>query len=185
MQQEPLLFTDTVMNNLKYARDGTTDAECIDAAKQADCDAFVQRLPQGYNTVLVDGGANLSQGQRQLLTIARAMLAQPRMLILDEATSNVDTRTEKVIQGALQKLQQGVTSFSIAHRLSTIKDCDKILVVDDGAIMEQGNHDQLMAKRGLYYNLYMAQYKGKITEVLDDIIAANERREKSGGANPA
>ena len=119
------------------------------------------------------------------VTIARAMLAQPRMLILDEATSNVDTRTEKVIQGALRKLQQGVTSFSIAHRLSTIKDCDKILVVDDGAIMEQGNHDQLMAKRGLYYNLYMAQYKGKITEVLDDIIAANERREKSGGANPA
>ncbi|MDO9033638.1 MAG: ABC transporter ATP-binding protein [Methanoregula sp.] len=185
VQQEPLLFTDTVMNNLKYARDGATDAECIEAAKQADCDAFVQRLPQGYNTVLVDGGANLSQGQRQLLTIARAMLAQPRMLILDEATSNVDTRTEKVIQGALRKLQQGVTSFSIAHRLSTIRDSDKILVVDDGAIVEQGNHDELMAKRGLYYNLYMAQYKGKITEVLDDIIAANERKSKSGGANPA
>jgi len=185
VQQEPLLFTDTVMNNLKYARDGVTDAECITAAKQADCDAFVQRLPQGYNTVLVDGGSNLSQGQRQLLTIARAMLAQPRMLILDEATSNVDTRTEKVIQGALRKLQEGVTSFSIAHRLSTIKDSNKILVVDGGAIVEQGNHDELMAKRGLYYSLYMAQYKGRITEVLDDIIAANERRNKTGGANPA
>ncbi|MEI7435064.1 MAG: ABC transporter ATP-binding protein [Methanomicrobiales archaeon] len=184
VQQEPLLFTDTVMNNLKYARDGATDEECVEASKKADCDTFVQRLPQGYDTVLVDGGANLSQGQRQLLTIARAMLAQPRMLILDEATSNVDTRTEKVIQGALRKLQEGVTSFSIAHRLSTIKDCDKILVVDDGAIVEQGNHDELMAKRGLYYSLYMAQYKGKITEVLDDIIAANERRNKSGGANP-
>lgn len=182
VQQEPLLFTDTVMNNLKYAREGATNEECIEAAKKADCDAFVQRLPQGYDTVLVDGGASLSQGQRQLLTIARAMIAQPRMLILDEATSNVDTRTEKVIQGALRKLQEGVTSFSIAHRLSTIKDCDKILVVDDGAIVEQGNHDQLMVKRGLYYNLYMAQYKGKITEVLDDIIAANERMKKSGGA---
>jgi len=185
VQQEPLLFTDTVMNNLKYAREGATNEECIEAAKKADCDAFVQRLPQGYDTVLVDGGASLSQGQRQLLTIARAMIAQPRMLILDEATSNVDTRTEKVIQGALRKLQEGVTSFSIAHRLSTIKDCDKILVVDDGAIVEQGNHEELMAKRGLYYNLYMAQYKGKITEVLDDIIAANERMKKSGGANPA
>ena len=185
VQQEPLLFTDTVMNNLKYARDGATDAECISAAKQADCDAFVQQLPRGYDTVLVDGGANLSQGQRQLLTIARAMLAQPRMLILDEATSNVDTRTEKVIQGALRKLQEGVTSFSIAHRLSTIKDSDKILVVDDGAIVEQGNHDELMAKRGLYYSLYMAQYKGRISEVLDDIIAANERKNKTGGAPPA
>ncbi|GAB6285840.1 MAG: ABC transporter ATP-binding protein [Methanoregula sp.] len=185
VQQEPLLFTDTVMNNLKYAREGATDEECITAAKQADCDAFVQRLPQGYNTVLVDGGSNLSQGQRQLLTIARAMLAQPRMLILDEATSNVDTRTEKVIQKALHKLQEGVTSFSIAHRLSTIKDSDKILVVDDGAIIEQGNHDELMAKRGLYYNLYMAQYKGKISEVLDDIIAANERMKKTGGATHA
>jgi ATP-binding cassette subfamily B protein len=185
VQQEPLLFTDTVMNNLKYAREGATNEECIEAAKKADCDAFVQRLPEGYDTVLVDGGASLSQGQRQLLTIARAMIAQPRMLILDEATSNVDTRTEKVIQGALRKLQEGVTSFSIAHRLSTIKDCDRILVVDDGAIVEQGNHDDLMAKRGLYYNLYMAQYKGKITEVLDDIIAANERMKKSGGADPA
>ncbi len=183
VQQEPLLFTDTVMNNLKYARDGATDAECIEAAKKADCDTFIQRLPQGYHTVLMDGGASLSQGQRQLLTIARAMLAQPRMLILDEATSNVDTRTEKVIQGALRKLQEGVTSFSIAHRLSTIRDCDKILVVDDGAIVEQGNHNELMAKRGLYYDLYMAQYKGRITEVMTDIIAANDRLSNTGGKN--
>ena len=179
--QEPILFTDTVLNNLKYARDGATDDECIAAAKDADCDEFVRRLPHGYDTVLVDGGANLSQGQRQLLTIARAMIAQPKMLILDEATSNVDTRTEKVIQGAIRKLQEGVTSFSIAHRLSTIKDSDKILVVDDGAIVEQGNHTQLMALRGLYYNLYMSQYKGKIAEVLDDIIAVNKET-ASGGA---
>jgi len=183
VQQEPLLFTDTVMNNLKYARDGATEEECIAAAKEADCDGFIQRLPQGYQTVLVDGGASLSQGQRQLLTIARAMIAQPRMLILDEATSNVDTRTEKVIQKALRKLQEGVTSFSIAHRLSTIKDSDKILVVDDGAIVEQGNHDALMAKRGLYYSLYMAQYKGRISEVMDDIIAANERTQKAKKEN--
>ncbi|PKL59905.1 MAG: multidrug ABC transporter ATP-binding protein [Methanomicrobiales archaeon HGW-Methanomicrobiales-4] len=177
--QEPILFTDTVMNNLKYAREGATNDECIAAAKAADCDEFVKRLPHGYDTVLIDGGANLSQGQRQLLTIARAMIAQPKMLILDEATSNVDTRTEKVIQGAIRKLQEGVTSFSIAHRLSTIKDSDKILVVDDGAIVEQGDHDHLMAMRGLYYNLYMSQYKGKIGEVLDDIIAINK---ESAGA---
>ena len=175
--QEPILFTDTVMNNLKYARDGATDDECIAAAKAADCDDFIKRLPQSYNTVLVDGGANLSQGQRQLLTIARAMIAKPKMLILDEATSNVDTRTEKVIQGAIRKLQEGVTSFSIAHRLSTIKDSDKILVVDAGEIVEQGNHDELMARRGLYYNLYMSQYKGKISEVLDDILIINKGSE--------
>lgn len=178
--QEPILFTDTVMNNLKYARDGATDDECIAASKAADCDEFIRRLPHGYDTILVDGGANLSQGQRQLLTIARAMIAKPKMLILDEATSNVDTRTEKVIQGAIRKLQEGVTSFSIAHRLSTIKDSDKILVVDAGTIVEQGNHDQLMAMRGLYYNLYMSQYKGKIAEVLDDIIAV-QKEASSGG----
>jgi len=177
--QEPILFSDTVMNNLKYARDGVTDEECIEAAKAADCHDYIMRLPQEYNTVLLDGGANLSQGQRQLLTIARAMLSKPKMLILDEATSNVDTRTEKVIQGALRRLQEGVTSFSIAHRLSTIKDSDKILVVDAGAIVEQGNHEELMKMRGLYYNLYMSQYKGKISDVLDDIIAINK---ESAGA---
>lgn len=174
--QEPLLFTDTVMNNLKYAREGATDEECITAAKQADCDEFIQRLPRGYQTVLIDGGANLSQGQRQLLTIARAMIAKPRMLILDEATSNVDTRTEKAIQGAIKKLQEGVTSFSIAHRLSTIKDSDRILVVDAGEIVEQGNHEELMKKRGLYYNLYMAQYKGKISEVFGDIVERSTKK---------
>jgi ATP-binding cassette subfamily B protein len=173
--QEPILFSDTVMNNLLYAREGATDYECIAAAKAADCHEFVTRLPKGYQTVLVDGGSNLSQGQRQLLTIARAMIAKPRMLILDEATSNVDTRTEKVIQGALRKLQEGVTSFSIAHRLSTIKDSDKILVVDAGEIVEQGNHNELMAKRGLYYSLYMSQYKGRIGEVLDDILAMSKK----------
>jgi len=179
--QEPILFTDTVMNNLKYSRDGATEDECMAAAKASDCDEFVRRLPKGYNTVLVDGGANLSQGQRQLLTIARAMIAKPRMLILDEATSNVDTRTEKVIQGALRKLQEGVTSFSIAHRLSTIKDSDKILVVDAGEIVEQGNHEELMKMRGLYYNLYMSQYKGKISEVMEDIIAAGPSKTTGSG----
>ena len=159
--QEAFLFSDTVMNNLKYAREGATDDECIDAAKKANCHDFIMLLPEGYQTVLTEGGANLSQGQRQLITIARAMVANPRMLILDEATSNVDTRTEKMIQGAIKELQRGRTSFVIAHRLSTIKDSDRILVINSGEIVEQGTHDELMAKKGFYYNLYISQYKGK------------------------
>lgn len=166
--QEPFLFTDTVMNNLRYGRDGATDEECINAAKEANCDEFIRRLQAGYNTLLVDGGSNLSQGQRQLLTIARLMVAHPGMIILDEATSNVDTRTERSIQKALSKLQEGRTSFVIAHRLSTIRNADKILVINEGEIVEQGNHEELMSKRGFYYNLFMSQFKGKISEILPD-----------------
>lgn len=157
--QEAFLFSDTVMNNLKYAREGATDAECIAAAKEANAHEFILQLPQGYETVLTERGANLSQGQRQMLTIARAMIANPKMLILDEATSNVDTRTEKLIQGGLQRLMEGKTSFVIAHRLSTIRDSARILAIKDGVIVEQGTHEELMAARGLYYDLYMTQFR--------------------------
>jgi ATP-binding cassette subfamily B protein len=159
--QEAFLFSDTVMNNLKYARAGATEEECIEAAKQANAHEFITNLPQGYDTMLTERGANLSQGQRQMITIARAMVAQPKLLILDEATSNVDTRTEQLIQGGLNRLMEGKTSFVIAHRLSTIRDSAKILVVNAGEIVEQESHDELMAMQGFYYALYMSQFKGK------------------------
>jgi ATP-binding cassette subfamily B protein len=158
--QEAFLFTDTVMNNLKYARKGATDEECIEAAKKANAHEFIMNLPQGYNTRLVERGANLSQGQRQMITIARAMVAQPKIMILDEATSNVDTRTEKLIQDGLRTLMEGKTSFSIAHRLATIRDSSRIMVVNGGEIEEMASHDELMAKKGFYYALYMSQFKG-------------------------
>jgi ATP-binding cassette subfamily B protein len=159
--QEAFLFTDTVMNNLKYARKGATEEECIEAAKQANAHDFILHLPQGYDTMLTERGANLSQGQRQMITIARAMVADPKLMILDEATSNVDTRTEKLIQDGLRKLMQGKTSFAIAHRLSTIRDSAKIMVLNGGEIVEYAPHDELMAKKGFYYSLYMSQFKGK------------------------
>lgn len=166
--QEPFLFTDTVMNNLKYGRDGAKDEECIAASKEANCHDFIMRLPGGYDTLLVDGGSNLSQGQRQLLTIARLMVADPRLIILDEATSNVDTRTERSIQEALQRLQKGRTSFVIAHRLSTIRHSDRILVINEGRIVEQGTHEEMMKARGFYYDLFMSQFKGRISEILPE-----------------
>ena len=159
--QEAFLFSDTVMNNLKYARANATDEECIAAAKEANAHEFIMNLPQGYDTMLTERGANLSQGQRQMITIARAMVAQPKVLVLDEATSNVDTRTEKLIQEGLARLMEGRTSFVIAHRLSTIRDSAKILVINGGEIVEQGPHDELMAMKGFYYTLYMSQFKGK------------------------
>ena len=159
--QEAFLFTDTVMNNLKYARDGATDEEVIEAAKEANAHEFIMNLPQGYDTMLTERGANLSQGQRQMITIARAMVAQPKIMILDEATSNVDTRTEKLIQEGLRKLMEGKTSFSIAHRLATIRDSHRIMVVNGGEIEEMASHDELMAEKGFYYALYMSQFKGK------------------------
>jgi len=159
--QEAFLFSDTVMNNLKYARAGATDEECIAAAKQANAHDFIMNLPQGYDTIMTERGANLSQGQRQMITIARAMVADPKLLVLDEATSNVDTRTEKLIQEGLQRLMANKTSFVIAHRLSTIRNAHKILVVNGGDIEEQGTHDELMAARGFYFKLYMSQFKGK------------------------
>ena len=166
--QEPFLFTDTIMANLKYARDGATDDECIAAAKQANAHDFIVRQPKGYDTLLVDGGANLSGGQRQMLTIARAIVARPKMLILDEATSNVDTRTEKLIQEGLIQLQRGKTSFIIAHRLSTIRHADLILVIDKGEIIERGTHADLMAGKGFYYTLYMSQFRGKVADIAEN-----------------
>ena len=166
--QEAFLFSDTVMNNLKYAREGATDEECIEAAKEANAHEFIMNLPQGYDTMLTERGANLSQGQRQMITIARAMVAQPKLMILDEATSNVDTRTEKLIQEGLRKLMEGKTSFSIAHRLATIRDSSKIMVLNGGEIVEYASHDELMAKKGFYYALYMSQFKGKVADGLSD-----------------
>lgn len=165
VQQEPFLFTDTIMNNLKYARKGATDEDCVQAAKQANAHDFIMMQSEGYDTILRDGGADLSQGQRQMLTIARAMVADPHMLILDEATSNVDTRTERMIQEGLLKLQEGKTSFIIAHRLSTIRNAHQILVINNGEIIERGNHQELLDKKGFYYDLYMSQFRGKNTEM--------------------
>jgi ATP-binding cassette subfamily B protein len=161
--QDTFLFSDTVMENIRYGRLEATDEECIEAAKMADADHFIRQLPDGYQTKLSERGSNLSQGQRQMLAISRAVLADPAILILDEATSSVDTRTEARIQKALLRLMEGRTSFVIAHRLSTIRDADHVLVINDGKIVEEGNHNQLMAKKGVYQNLYMSQFKGQAT----------------------
>jgi len=159
--QDTFLFSESVMENIRYGRLDATEEECIAAARLADADQFIRRLPQGYDTPLSERGSNLSQGQRQLLAIARAVLANPGILILDEATSSVDTRTEVRIQGALLRLMEGRTSFVIAHRLSTIRDADKVLVINDGRVIERGSHEELLAQRGFYHNLYMSQFKGK------------------------
>ncbi|MDD1730404.1 MAG: ABC transporter ATP-binding protein/permease [Methanospirillum sp.] len=163
--QEPFLFSSTVLDNLRYARSDATDEECIAAAKQAGAYEFIMAQPHGFETYLNDGGSNLSQGQRQMLTIARAMVSEPHLLILDEATSNVDTRTEKLIQSGLLNLQQGKTSFIIAHRLSTIRHADCILVINQGEIVERGTHDDLMAAKGFYYSLYVSQFRGKLSAI--------------------
>jgi ATP-binding cassette subfamily B protein len=162
--QEPFLFSDSIMNNLKYAREDATEEDCINAAKQANAHEFIMQQPQGYDSLLNDGGSDLSQGQRQMLTIARAMVAHPHLLILDEATSNVDTRTEKLIQEGLLELQEGKTSFIIAHRLSTIQHANQILVIDNGEIIERGRHQELINQKGFYYHLYMSQFRGKYEE---------------------
>jgi ATP-binding cassette subfamily B protein len=167
--QEAFLFTDTVMNNLKYANADATEEDVIAAAKRANAHDFIMHLPQGYDTMLTERGANLSQGQRQMITIARAMVADPKIMILDEATSNVDTRTEKLIQDGLRALMEGKTSFSIAHRLATIRDSARIMVVNGGEIEEMASHDELMAKKGFYYALYMSQFKGAAPGGMDTI----------------
>ena len=161
--QDTFLFSDTVMENIRYGRLKATDEDCVEAAKMADADHFIRQLPDGYQTRLSERGSNLSQGQRQMLAISRAVLADPAILILDEATSSVDTRTEARIQKALLRLMEGRTSFVIAHRLSTIRDADHVLVINDGKIVEEGNHNQLMLKKGVYQNLYMSQFKGQAT----------------------
>ena len=157
--QDSFLFSDTVLNNIRYGRPDATDEEVFAAARLARADQFIERLPQGYNTMLGERGSGLSQGQRQLISIARAALANPRILILDEATSSVDTRTERLIQKALEDLLKGRTSFVIAHRLSTIRNADQVLVLKDGEIIERGTHDSLMKQRGFYYKLYMSQFQ--------------------------
>lgn len=156
--QETWLFSGTIMDNLRYGRLESTDDEVIQAAKMAHADEFITTLPQGYQTVLNETATNISQGQRQLLTIARAFVANPEILILDEATSSVDTRTERLIQSAMNRLLKGRTSFVVAHRLSTIRDANQILVMDKGNIVETGNHESLLKQEGLYASLYNSQF---------------------------
>ena len=152
--QETNLFTGTVMDNIRFGKLDATDEECINAAKLANADGFINRLPQGYNTMLEGNGANLSQGQRQLIAIARAAVADPPVMVLDEATSSIDTRTEALVQQGMDALMHGRTVFVIAHRLSTVKNSDVIMVIDHGRIIERGNHEQLIAQKGNYYKLY-------------------------------
>jgi ATP-binding cassette subfamily B multidrug efflux pump len=159
--QDTFLFADTVMENIRYGRLDATDDECMHAAKLADADHFIRQLPHGYQTLLSERASNLSQGQRQLLSISRAILADPGILILDEATSSVDTRTEARIQKSLLRLMQGRTSFVIAHRLSTIRDADQVVVIDHGEIVERGTHQELLDRRGFYHHLYVSQFKGE------------------------
>lgn len=158
--QDTVLFKDTIEENIRYGRENATIDEIKAAAKFANADEFIERLPEGYDTVLAEGGSNLSQGQRQLLSIARAVLADPKILILDEATSSVDTRTEMHIQSAMVALMKNRTSLIIAHRLSTIRDADKIVVIDGGRVAEQGSHEELIAAKGCYYRLYQTQFSG-------------------------
>ena len=159
--QQTFLFAESVMENIRYGRLDATDEEVMEAARLANADGFIRRLPHGYGTELSERGSNLSEGQRQLIAIARAVLADPRVLILDEATSSVDTRTEVQIQIALRELMKGRTSFVIAHRLSTIRNADRIVVIEEGRIVEQGSHDELLAKGGAYQRLYRSQFRGQ------------------------
>ena len=152
--QDTHLFTGTVKDNIRYGKLDATDEEVIAAAKLANADGFIRRLPDGYDTMLTGDGANLSQGQRQLLAIARAAIADPPVLILDEATSSIDTRTERIVQDGMDKLMHGRTTFVIAHRLSTVRNSDCIMVLEQGRIIERGTHDQLIEEKGRYYQLY-------------------------------
>ena len=157
--QDTGVFGGTIFENIAYGKENATMEEVVAAAKAAHIHSYIRRLPEGYDTILTEDGVNISKGQKQLLTIARAMLLDSKMLILDEATSNVDTRTEIRIQKAMEKLMEGKTCFIIAHRLSTIQHADVILVVDNGQIVERGNHEELIAKKGFYYGLYTSQYE--------------------------
>ena len=156
--QETWLFHGTIYENITYGKEGASREEVERVAKMAHLHSYIEALPDGYDTILSDDGVNISKGHKQLITIARAMLADSPMLILDEATSNVDSRTEQKIQQAMYALMEGRTCFVIAHRLSTIQNADTILVVKDGNVIEQGNHDALMAQKGFYYSLYHSQF---------------------------
>ena len=158
--QDTVLFSNTIENNIKYANLDASEEEMVNAADMSNIRKYIERLPGKYQTFLKQAGAGLSHGQRQLLSIARAVLANPKILILDEATSSVDTRTEKKIQDAMVKLMHNRTSLIIAHRLSTIRDADKIVVMDQGRVVEIGNHEELLEKKGRYYALYMTQFAG-------------------------
>lgn len=159
--QDTWLFTGSIKDNIAYGKEGATDEAIRAAAKATYADNFIRTLPNGYDEIITESGSEISQGQRQLLTIARALISDPDILILDEATSSVDTRTEKLIQMAMDRLMHGRTNFVIAHRLSTIVGADVILVLKDGNIVEQGDHDSLMAQKGEYYELYHSQFEGK------------------------
>ncbi|MBE0584272.1 MAG: ABC transporter ATP-binding protein, partial [Desulfofustis sp.] len=159
--QQSFLFSESVRENIRYGRLSASDEEVIAAAKLAHADGFIRRLPKGYDSLLSERGGNLSEGQRQLVTIARAILADPAILVLDEATSSVDTRTEVQIQKALQELMKGRTSFVIAHRLSTIANADQVIVIDKGRVVEQGTHETLLARGGVYHRLYASQFRGQ------------------------
>jgi ATP-binding cassette subfamily B multidrug efflux pump len=163
--QDTWLFGGTIRENIAYGADGATDEQIHAAALAAHVDHFVRTMPHGYDTVIDDDASNLSQGEKQLLTIARAFLADPPILILDEATSSVDTRTEVLIQRAMARLMKGRTSFVIAHRLSTIRDAHTILVMNHGRIVEQGTHEELLARRGFYHDLYNSQFVEPLVEV--------------------
>ena len=157
--QDTNLFTGTIKENIKYGKDTATDEEVINAAKLANAHNFIERLPNGYDTVLTGNGANLSQGQRQLLSIARCALVDPPVMILDEATSSIDTRTEKIVQEGMDKLMEGRTVFVIAHRLSTVRNSKAILVLDHGKIIERGTHEDLIKQKGQYYRLYTGDFE--------------------------
>src|SRR5438309_7452976 len=162
--QDTWLFTGTIRDNIAYGKIGASKEEILAAARAAHVDQFVRTLPDGYETVLNDDASNISAGQKQLLTIARAFLADPTILILDEATSSVDTRTEVLIQQAMARLRQGPTSFVIAHRLSTLRNADQIMVMDHGRIVETGSHEELLAKGGFYHDLYQSQFSEAFAE---------------------
>ena len=159
MLQDSFIFSGTIMDNIRYGRLDATDAEIIEAAKRVRADELIRRMPQGYNTEMKERGGNLSQGEKQLVAFARTLLSDPAVLILDEATSSIDTQTEKLLQEGIQEMLRDRTSIIVAHRLSTIKNCDRILYISNKGIAEMGTHDELMAKRGLYYQLYTAQTK--------------------------
>ena len=159
--QDTWLFNGTIKENIAFGKEGATDDEIFAASKMAHADHFIRTLPEGYDTVLNEEASNISQGQKQLITIARAVLANPPVMILDEATSSVDTRTELLIQQAMNRLMEGRTSFVIAHRLSTIRDADLIIVMDQGKVIEQGTHNELLEENGFYADLYNSQFSNK------------------------